>query len=217
MSPHQSPVSAAVEGPLDAAVARKLIEDAGAPAGTIYVRGGKRALLQRAAAYNNAARFSPWLVLVDLDADADCPPPARDQWLSRPARHMCFRVVVREIEAWLMADRDSFARFLSVPVGRVPLRPESLADPKHEVIRLARGSRSRVIQANLVPGPSSGRSVGPAYTSRMIEFVRQSWSTERAAGSSESLARALSALRTIVQAGAREEHSRTDRRDPKNA
>lgn len=214
MPPCQSLVSAAVEGPLDAAVARKLIEAAGASPGTIYVRGGKRALLHRAEAYNNAARFSPWLVLVDLDADAECPPPARDEWLPRPARHMCFRVVVREIEAWLMADRTSLAQFLSVPVGRVPLRPESLADPKHEVVRLARSSRSRVIQANMVPSPSSGRSVGPAYTSRMIEFVRQNWSTERAADRSESLARALRALRTIVQAGASEEHPRAARRGP---
>jgi len=209
----QSPVFAAVEGPLDAAVARKLIELAGATVGTIYVRGGKRALLRRAAAYNNAARFSPWLVLVDLDADKACPPGARDKWLRGPASLMCFRVVVREIEAWLMADRVSFARFLRVPVGRVPLRAESLADPKHEVIRLARGSRSRVIQADLVPGPSSGRRVGPAYTSRMIEFVQQGWSTERAAGSAESLARALRALRTIVQAGASRARSRANQRD----
>jgi hypothetical protein len=192
-------VSAAVEGPLDAAVAARIIETAGGAPAQIYVRRGKRALLQRAAAYNNAARFAPWLVLVDLDSDAECAPPARNDWLPQPAMHMCFRVAVREVEAWLLSDRAAIARFLAVPIGRVPSHPESLADPKQEVVRLATASRSRAIREDIVPRPNSGRTVGPAYSSRMIEFVRKRWSVKRACQLCHSLAGALACLRRVLQ------------------
>lgn len=187
-------VSAAVEGPTDAAAAERLILEVGAQPGPIYIRDGKTELLRRAGAYDNAAKFSPWLVLVDLDHDEDCAPPARNRWLPNPAPRMCFRVVVREIESWFLADRANLAQFLRIPVGRIPAAPEQIDHPKHEMIRAARNSRSRAIRADIIPRAGSGRETGPAYSSRMIEFAQTRWSPSMAARSAPSLARAITCL-----------------------
>jgi hypothetical protein len=118
-------VSAAVEGLVDEAVVRRLIIEAGGYPGTIYGKRGKPFLRQTIAGYNNAARHSPWVVLVDLDHDAECAPPFCDDWVPDPARYLCFRVAVREVEAWLMGDSESLASFLSVARGAIPMTPSN--------------------------------------------------------------------------------------------
>lgn len=117
-------ISGAVEGMVDEAVLRRLIKEMGATAGPIYGKNGKSFLLQKVDAYNQAARFAPWVILIDLDHDEDCAPPFRRSCLPDPAPYMSFRVAVREIEAWLLADRESLAKFLSVgvSVSRMTLR-----------------------------------------------------------------------------------------------
>jgi hypothetical protein len=55
----------------------------------------------------------------------------------------------------------------------------------------------------MVPRPASGRSVGPAYASRLIEFARSAWRPEIAAERSESLRRAIASLERLVGAHAR--------------
>ena len=68
-------ITAAVEGDIDEAVVRSLIEYAQAKTRAVYGRNGKTHLQQRLSGYNQAARFSPWIVLVDLDRDAECALP----------------------------------------------------------------------------------------------------------------------------------------------
>lgn len=194
-------VSAAVEGPIDEAAARRLIAAAGGVPGTFYVRGGKPSLLGKIDAYNNAARFAPWLVIVDLDRDRECAPLARANWLPDISRYMCFRIAVRAIESWFLADRERLARFLSVPVGRLPNHPETLDDPKAEIVRLAKRSRARRISADIVPRERSGRSTGILYASRMIEFASSHWCPPEAGENSPSLERALCCLRGLIQSG----------------
>jgi hypothetical protein len=68
-------ITAAVEGDVDEAVVRSLIEHIQAKIRAVYGRTGKSHLQRRLSGYNQAARFSPWIVLVDLDHDAECAPP----------------------------------------------------------------------------------------------------------------------------------------------
>ena len=192
-------VSAAVEGPADEAVLHRLADLAGLMLGTVYGKRGKQQLLQRLGGYNQAARRLPWVVLVDLDADADCAVPFRASWLPKPSAGMCFRVAVREVEAWLLADREHIATFLSVPLGYVPSDPEALPNPKQTVVSLAARSRRRDIREDLVPRPGSGRVVGPAYTSGMIEFTERDWRPDVAAQSADSLRRCVDCLRRLRQ------------------
>lgn len=195
-------ISGAVEGILDEAVAKRLIQHVGAEAGTVYGRNGKSNVLVNLAGYNNSARQQPWLVLVDLDRDAPCAAQFVAEHLRDRAPDMCFRVAVREIEAWLMADAERFSRWLSVSRVRIPPAPDNDADPKRTVVNIARHSRRRGVRDDIVPTAASRRVVGPGYDSQMIAFVSDSengWRPQVAAGSSPSLGGCLNCLWALVR------------------
>jgi hypothetical protein len=192
-------ISAAVEGIVDEAVARKLITEAGGRPGTIYGKNGKPFLRRHINGYNSAAHHLPWMVLVDLDHDAECAPPLCEEWVQDPAPYLCFRVAVREVEAWLMADAESLAAFLSVALTRIPTDPERLQKPKMEMVNFARHSRRREIREDMVPRERSGRSVGPAYASRLIEYIETQWRPQVATRRADSLRRAIICLKRIIK------------------
>jgi hypothetical protein len=196
-------VTGAVEGDLDEALLRRILDYVGISLRVVYGRKGKRFLLQSINGYNNAARLTPWVVLVDLDRDCDCAPPCAQRWLARPSARMCFRVAVRAIEAWLLADRERFAQLLGVSVAKLPKNPDCLDDPKRELINPARQSRRRAVRDDLIPRQGSGRSVGPLYTTRMIEFIQDEtagWRLDQALPVSESLERCVIRLRNLAEA-----------------
>ncbi len=190
--------SAAVEGIVDEAVVRKLITYVHAKIGDVFGKKGKPYLRSKIAGYNNAAQHMAWVILVDLDNDFDCAPQLRYAWLPKPAPRLCFRVAVREIEAWLLADRERIAQFLRVALSMVPFHPEQLDDPKNTIINLARVSRRRDIREDMVPRPESGRPVGPAYSSRLIEFVSNHWRPDIASEQADSLQRTIRCLKALV-------------------
>jgi hypothetical protein len=191
-------ISAAVEGIVDEAVARALILFAGATPGALYGKQGKPFLQQRIAGYNAAAHHAPWIVVVDLDRDHDCAPSLRSCWVPKPARYLCFRVAVRAVEAWLLADSEQIATFLAVARNRIPANPEALDDPKASMVALARASHRREIREDIVAREGSGREVGPAYASRLIEFASSWWRPAVAAKEAESLRRAIDCLRRLA-------------------
>lgn len=194
-------VSAAVEGDVDEAVVRGLIQHLGAAPGPIHGKNGKVALRRNVHGYNNAARFSPWIVVIDLDHDADCAPPVRQDWMPGPAQYLAFRIAVREIESWLLADREHISRFLQVRPGQIPDNPDSIDNPKEFTVALARQSRSRAVRQDMVPRQESGRVVGPAYSSRLIEFVthpNHRWRPDIAMRRSDSLTRCARSLSQVI-------------------
>lgn len=200
MEPLPSPVNVLVEGDPDEAIACRILEHVGLTFGTAYGKQGKAYLLARVPNYNKAARFAPWLVVVDLDQDADCAPLFVEDKLPNPASGMSFRVAVRAVEAWLMADAERLAAFLDIPLKRVPRNPDAELDPKGLLVRLAAQSRNRAIVQDMVPRQGSGGRVGPGYAGRLIEFVTTTdhfWRPEVAAQRSDSLRRCLEALATL--------------------
>jgi hypothetical protein len=190
-------ISSAVEGLVDEAVARRLVTEVGATPGAVYGRKGKTHLRERISSYNQAARWGPWLVLIDLDQDAECAPSYLEELSLDVAPQMCLRIAVREIESWLLADREQVARFLGLSRSLIPRDPESEADPKAALVALAARSRRRDVREDMLPRPGSRRSVGPAYSSRLIEFTENLWRPEVAARLSDSLNRALTCLRRL--------------------
>jgi hypothetical protein len=153
--------------------------------------------------YNAAAQGDPWLVLVDLDQDFDCAPALVTDWLPAPSTFMRFRVVIRAIEAWLLADRERFADFFSVPPSAVPGQPDALPDPKSALLVAVARSRHKPIRVDMLPREGSGRKVGPAYTSRVIEFAsdgNRGWRPDVAARSSPSLSSCLTRLDSLIKA-----------------
>jgi len=189
----------AVEGNLDAAVMERLLKSVGFSMGRVYGRQGKSFLRKQLAAFNGAGNDQPWVVMVDLDHDAECPAAFRQEWLPSGSRFLCFRIVVREVEAWLLADRDGIARFLHVSPAIVPDDPEALPDPKQTLLGLARRSRSQNIKRDLLPRPGSHRNLGPGYDSRLTEFITNSWDIDAAVQQSKSLAGALRCLEQLAE------------------
>lgn len=194
------PVEIVVEGLTDEVVMRRLLDHVGLPYGHTYGMKGKEYILNALRNYNQAARHSPWVVVVDLDDEPECAPLLVRQYLPQPSMGMRFRVAVRAVEAWLLADRDTLAKFLAVPSTRLPPQPEAELDPKATLVSLARQSKRREIRDDMVPRPGSGAKVGPAYTARLIEYVTHSscrWRPEVAAQRSDSLRRCILALQTL--------------------
>ena len=100
-------ISGAVEGMPDEAVLRRIVIARRAEVHRVQVQRGKANLRRALPGYNAAAQGNPWLVLVDLDRDFDCAAALVADWLPAPSAYMRLRVVVREIEAWLLADREN--------------------------------------------------------------------------------------------------------------
>ncbi|MBW2062243.1 MAG: hypothetical protein JRI95_11870 [Deltaproteobacteria bacterium] len=195
-------ISGAVEGPIDEVVLKRLLSYIGAIPGPIHITNGKGKLLNKLNGYNHAARYNPWVVLIDLDYDKACAPPFIAQKLPDPGPWLCFRVAVREVEAWLLADQEHLATFLSIPKTRIPTAPEALNAPKRTMVDLARHSRRSAIREDMVPRPESGRKIGPAYNSRLIEFVSDTvngWRPDVAAQRSESLERCLKCMQALAK------------------
>ncbi|HRC86447.1 MAG TPA: hypothetical protein PK413_12630 [Thermoanaerobaculia bacterium] len=187
----------AAEGPLDQAVGRKLLKEVSTIVLASYGGRGKDNLLERLPGFNQAAQRQPWLVLVDLDRE-DCAPSARAEWLPEPAERMCFGIVVPEVEAWLLGDREAVAEFLGVEIHRVPSAPESVQDPKALLVSLARLSKRRTLRDALVPRAGSGRQVGPGYSGALHEFVEKGWRPAFAAASCASLSRCRRRLAQLL-------------------
>jgi hypothetical protein len=140
-------------------------------------------------------------VLVDLDDDFDCAPLLCNDWLPTGAAiKLCFRVAIRAVESWLMADAATLAQFLGVASSKIPRNPEQAKDPKTDMVNLARGSRRREIREDIVPRPQSWRRVGPAYGSRLTEYVVSHWRPKVAAKRANSLQRAMNCLERLVGA-----------------
>ncbi len=189
-------VNIVVEGITDEAVAKRLLELTGLTIGNIYGLRGKQHILKQLQGYNTAATYRPWLVIVDLDSDADCVVQAVQNWLPKTnhEKGMCFRIAVREIEAWLLADAEHLAQFLHVSSSILPASPDKELHPKQTLVNIARTSSKSYIREDIVPRQGAGSVVGPGYTSKLIEFTQQYWHPDQAMQHSESLQRCMKAL-----------------------
>lgn len=196
------PVCIAVEGPTDEVVAIRLLDETGLDVGAVYGKSGKPRLDARIGNWNRAAARTPWFVLRDLDRDADCAPTLVATLLPEPARLMCFRIAVRELEAWLLGDRERAARWLGVSRSLIPRSPESEDHPKQRLIHLARRSRNAEIRHDVVPPDTTTARVGRGYLAQVQRFARQSWRPAVAAKACPSLARCLAGLRKLRDASA---------------
>lgn len=191
-------MNAAVEGMVDEAVLRRIFVDTSASLNRVFIAEGKPRLLHRLASYNHAANWQPWIVLIDLDQDASCAPIARQNWLPAPAPNLCFRIAVRAVESWLLADTVALAEYLHVPRSQIPRQPDILNDPKLTMVNLAQQSKRSAIVRDMIPRPGSGRSIGPAYSSRMIEFAYRHWRPRIAKDNSDSLQKLFHCIETLL-------------------
>lgn len=191
-------VNIVVEGKTDEFITRRLLEHVGLVAGTVYGLNGKANILARLPAYNQAARFAPWFVLVDLDNDQLCTGQAIQLWLPHQQIGMRLRVAVQAIESWILADAETLAAFLAISSSKVPNNPDHDPQPKRTLINLARMSRRKTIREDMVPRQGSSLTVGPHYVDRLTEFTKNHWRPDEASQRSASLRRCIHALSSLL-------------------
>lgn len=189
------PIYYAVEGRTDEPVAKKILQTAGLIPGQRFITRGKAKLNEKLPNWNAAAKWSPWLVIRDLDKDDDrsCIPDLQQNLLNglECNQLMCLRFAVRTIEAWLMADYYAFKEFFGVRQRVIEL-PEQLKNPKQHLIHICSESNRKLIREGI--SPRSGGKVGPGYVTLMQEFTEDHWEPQRARVNAPSLGRALDCL-----------------------
>ena len=155
MSPAEAALSrvASRPRPVGEMVAKKIIaiRPADFHIAGVLQRGGFGYLKAKIKSFNESAKSQAFFVLTDLD-NAPCAPALTESWLPKPQHaNLIFRVAVREVEAWLLADRTAIAGFLGVKESAVPSDVESLPYPKRALIDLARRSKIARVKSALVP------------------------------------------------------------------
>jgi hypothetical protein len=133
----------------------------------------------------------PHIVLTDLDR-SPCPPELLSRWqVPTLPGLMLFRIAVREVESWLLADRTGFSALLGIPLAKVPLDPDALPDPKQALLNLVRRCRRTSLKRDMLPASGSVAPIGPFYNDILMRFVREEWDVDRASKHSPSLRRAV--------------------------
>lgn len=193
-----STVYLAAEDEPGLAIGRRLV--ASAPPLTVYREenahgyGGLRAKVQNFQSMGEHGL--PVLLLTDLDHHA-CPSLVINDWLGRqPSPGFLFRVCVREIESWVLADREAIACFLGIPERKIPDSPDHLVDPKRTLIELSQASKNRAIREGFKPTGTA--TIGPEYNPLLTTFINDNWRLDTAAASSRSLDRARNRLLNLA-------------------
>ncbi len=186
------PVHLAVEDDLSELVIRRVLVDTGRDyfVGSVFGRGGFGYLQSTAKNWNAAAAAgTPILLLTDLD-NHPCPSGLIEDWLNvAPHANLVFRVAVREVESWILADGEGFADFLGIRNDLIPSEPDQIPDPKQALVNLARRSRRRTLRESIVPRNGSTAVQGPDYNGCLGGFVRSNWNRNAALERSPSLDR----------------------------
>ncbi len=193
-------VALATEDSLSEDVGRRLVAEMGTNfcVGLTFRKGGNGYLQKRISIFCNIANRNPLLLITDLDRTL-CAPSLKDEWMGdrKHPDKMLFRVAVREIEAWLLADHAGMKKLLGNGATKLPLNPDSLDDPKLALLRFARRA-PRDVRSDLLPAAGAIASQGLGYNQRLGDFVHNTWNPVIAASRSDSLRRTRLRLRELA-------------------
>lgn len=132
----------------------------------------------------------PVIMLTDLDLKA-CAPSLAAEWFgnTKKPKPLLFRVAVREVEAWLLADRTNFSEFAKVPLTKIPKSPEALDDPKQTLLNLIARYSPSTLKSDVISNRGHDPKQGLAYNERLSQFVLHDWDPVQASSQADSLAR----------------------------
>lgn len=181
-------IAIATEDVLTEVVCERIASHLGIEISLRLRKGGSGYLRSRLDSFIQMSRVYPVLVVTDLDKKC-CAPTLIQEWIQgrKIPEGFMLRVAVREIEAWLMADRQAFGEMMG---AKINFCPESILDPKEKVLSLAARAPRRV-RDDLVAGKGAVASQGVGYNKRLCEFALSKWCPVRASENSESLRRAI--------------------------
>lgn len=193
-------IALATEDELSEAVGSRLVMEMGPnfEIGLRLRKGGFGYLRSKLSNFCEMAAREPMLLITDLDS-GECAYSLITDWmgkLQRPEK-MLFRVAVREIESWLLADHDAMAALLKCSKAKLPRQPDELNDPKQTLLELAKKA-PRDVRYDLIADSGAIASQGLGYNQRLGNLVNQHWDPESAAVRSNSLHRTRLRLRELA-------------------
>lgn len=193
-------VAIATEDELSEAICHRLLSDVGGGLSVALKlrRNGFGYLRSSMRKFCELARQMPVFLLTDLDT-SECPATLVEEWSRKNVvpDQLIFRVAVRQVESWLLADRASIARLLNVSARQVPGNPDTLPDAKQSLLKLASGAPRRVRDRLLAEKGATARQ-GLGYNAVLVDYVRSHWSPAQASVCSNSLHRARVRLSSLA-------------------
>lgn len=199
-----------VEDAPSAAVARKLVTQRNSGRlqklhfyeGFPAITGGYGELRKKCPSLLNMAKAGLYTFSVtDLDMHSCAVTLIRDCFRIKSQRalilpkELVFRVAVREIEAWIIADRHAWAEYIGIPEVNFSITPDTLPDPKQHLLNVIRNKGTKKAHQEMLPRRTA--NIGPRYNQVLCDFVSRFWSPKRAAANSPSLRSAIEALRKV--------------------
>lgn len=168
----------------------------------IRLRLGKQGcgyLTSNLSKFNTLANSHYVLVVLDLDSRNNAIEYRRSIEGQIRNKNEKFKLVipVREIESWLLADREGMSDFLSISKDKIDRDPELLLDPKEKIINLAKQSRNNDIKRGIPPKHGAAAKVGLSYNTLLSSFIRDHWNIARAIELSASLRETIDLINTI--------------------
>lgn len=201
------PVALATEDILSEAIGLRLLAELPTPVtpNLLLCKGGFGYLRSGMNKWRQLAQHQTVLILTDLDQVA-CPVELKAQWLGKkplPANLM-FRIAVREIESWVLADHEAMRKLIGKK-GTLPPEPDTLPDPKQHLLKLAKLA-ARPVRQDLVKEAGAVASQGIGYNQRLTAWISSDWSPERASQRSPSLQRTRIRLHELALRLQAEDH-----------
>ncbi len=162
------------------------------------VKNGNGAIKKMTSSFLNMAALGQYtLILTDLDQEP-CAPEIIRQWFF-PSKDMkilptevIFRIAIRAIESWVLADRKAFADFMGIPMANFTDSPDDLPRPKQYLLNTIRSKGKKKWHQEMLP--KNNASIGSMYNEKICNFIKEKWSAQRAARVSPSLSRTINTL-----------------------
>ncbi len=160
--------------------------------------GGRSTILSRLKAYNQTSKKSPVVVFIDLDK-YECAPslfekfPIKDR---QPLERLQIRVAVREVESWLLADKQGMETYFGIPQNAIPHNPEELNDPKQKLFDLIKEKATTKRKRQMLR--EGNTKVGLEYNYYLVDFINTAWDSTRACANADSLVRAIKGIQKIT-------------------
>lgn len=174
----------------------------------IPARGGE--VKKKIKELNKLAQTKPVILLTDLDVE-DCAPILKQKLLNGDIQSADFliNIAIDEAEAWLMADRDGFASYLSVPVNQIPSSKLQKLGGMKPVNEMDFSCKSSYQLTHVIAPESSDSNLkqqisvtgvaakGKEYNSAILPFIKDKWDITVAMQNSDSLSRMVNRLKDL--------------------
>jgi hypothetical protein len=199
-----------VEGLMHEAAADRIIKNAGHTPGACVMEKDPAKLRAKALEVNQPSAGAIYMVLVDFidtgrtgvnhwDWGLTCPAQVVSEWVPDRQPNLLFRIIVRELESWLLVDTENLQDFLRLKRGSA-IEGELYVHPKATLLGIARRSRSKRMREALVDNPSSSTLMeGRLYTSEMVRFIQERWDISNARRRSPSLDKCCARLEEVAE------------------